>query len=130
MCIGTALTIRFDYDSPGNDSIQFDSTMHCDASQFYCTQQGTFFVSHEAIEYKQSDRPNNNRFYWLLCCPTKAKCSNYANIETEKNAFKVFTLASQTCCRYNSGDTFNEYLYRKEHFIEKEKTNDIDNKCK
>ena len=50
VCIGTALTIRFDYDSPGNDSIQFDSTMHCDASKFYCTQQGKIFISHEAIQ--------------------------------------------------------------------------------
>ena len=61
----------------------------------------------------------------MVYCPTKAKCSNYANIETEKNAFKVFILAGQTCCRYNSGDTFNEYLYRKENCIEKEKTNDM-----
>ena len=37
-CIATTLTIRFDHDSPGNDYIQFDSTMHCDASKFYCTQ--------------------------------------------------------------------------------------------
>ena len=61
----------------------------------------------------------------IVYCPTKAKCSNYVNIETEKNAFKVFILAGQTCCRYNSGDTFNEYLYRKENCIEKEKTNDM-----
>ncbi len=31
-------------------------------------------------------------------CPTKPKCSNYANTETEKNAFKMFTSASQTSC--------------------------------
>lgn len=31
VCIGPALTIQFDYDSSGHDSIQFDSTMHCDA---------------------------------------------------------------------------------------------------
>ncbi|MGL6007567.1 hypothetical protein, partial [Aeromonas sobria] len=34
-----------------------------------------------------------------VCCPPKPKCSIYANTETEKNGFKVFTLASQTCCR-------------------------------
>ena len=46
VCIGSVLTIRFDYDSPGNDSIQFDYTMHCDASHCSILLQGlklTFF---------------------------------------------------------------------------------------
>ncbi|KAL2080347.1 hypothetical protein ACEWY4_024140 [Coilia grayii] len=32
---------------------------------------------------------------------TKAKCSNYMNVETEKNALNVVTLPSPTCCKYN-----------------------------